>query len=154
MQIITEHKKTAFNSGIFEMVRVGMAKQKQQEFVVFVCNIFVIYLSEGNSNDRSESKMPKRGPSPRERVSKKRSSIGESTKKPPLTAVFLKWCSGTGSNRRHEDFQSSALPTELPEHWLTERFIKHIFPLVQLKKRIIAIFFAKFCFCSKNIRLF
>src|SRR5436190_1252610 len=25
-----------------------------------------------------------------------------------------KWCPGTESNRRHEDFQSSALPTELP----------------------------------------
>ncbi len=26
------------------------------------------------------------------------------------------WCRGTESNRRHEDFQSSALPTELPRH--------------------------------------
>ena len=26
------------------------------------------------------------------------------------------WCPGTESNRRHEDFQSSALPTELPGH--------------------------------------
>jgi hypothetical protein len=26
----------------------------------------------------------------------------------------LKWWDGTESNRRHEDFQSSALPTELP----------------------------------------
>jgi hypothetical protein len=25
-----------------------------------------------------------------------------------------KWCPGTELNRRHEDFQSSALPTELP----------------------------------------
>ncbi len=29
------------------------------------------------------------------------------------------WCHGTESNRRHEDFQSSALPTELP--WRGER---------------------------------
>ena len=28
----------------------------------------------------------------------------------------LKWWLGTESNRRHEDFQSSALPTELPSH--------------------------------------
>src|SRR6266540_7443781 len=27
-----------------------------------------------------------------------------------------KWCPGTELNRRHEDFQSSALPTELPGH--------------------------------------
>ena len=26
------------------------------------------------------------------------------------------WCLGTELNRRHEDFQSSALPTELPRH--------------------------------------
>jgi hypothetical protein len=25
-----------------------------------------------------------------------------------------KWCLGTDSNRRHADFQSAALPTELP----------------------------------------
>ena len=29
-------------------------------------------------------------------------------------AKKLKWWDGTESNRRHEDFQSSALPTELP----------------------------------------
>ncbi len=28
----------------------------------------------------------------------------------------LKWCPGAESNHRHEDFQSSALPTELPGH--------------------------------------
>src|SRR5213075_63104 len=28
----------------------------------------------------------------------------------------VKWCPGTELNRRHEDFQSSALPTELPGH--------------------------------------
>ena len=27
------------------------------------------------------------------------------------------WCPGTELNRRHEDFQSSALPTELPGRW-------------------------------------
>ena len=27
-----------------------------------------------------------------------------------------KWWLGTGSNRRHADFQSAALPTELPSH--------------------------------------
>ncbi len=29
-------------------------------------------------------------------------------------SVIRKWCPGTGSNRRHCDFQSHALPTELP----------------------------------------
>ena len=33
-----------------------------------------------------------------------------------LQIKFLKWWLGTESNRRHEDFQSSALPTELPSH--------------------------------------
>src|SRR6478735_5206606 len=38
------------------------------------------------------------------------------TKKPQKTCVFRGsgLCPGTESNRRHEDFQSSALPTELP----------------------------------------
>ena len=32
-----------------------------------------------------------------------------------LDALALKnWCRGAESNHRHEDFQSSALPTELP----------------------------------------
>ena len=30
-------------------------------------------------------------------------------------AASEKW-SGAGSNRRHSDFQSDALPTELPDH--------------------------------------
>ena len=29
-------------------------------------------------------------------------------------SLIFRWCPGTESNRRHEDFQSSALPTELP----------------------------------------
>jgi hypothetical protein len=37
-------------------------------------------------------------------------------KNPGITAEVLKlWC-GAGSNRRHKDFQSFALPTELPHH--------------------------------------
>src|SRR4029453_12395741 len=28
----------------------------------------------------------------------------------------MKWWAGTGLNRRHQDFQSCALPTELPAH--------------------------------------
>ncbi len=28
--------------------------------------------------------------------------------------LFLKWCPGTESNRRHTPFQGAALPTELP----------------------------------------
>jgi hypothetical protein len=27
---------------------------------------------------------------------------------------FKRWCPGAESNHRHEDFQSTALPTELP----------------------------------------
>ena len=30
------------------------------------------------------------------------------------------WCPGAESNHRHADFQSAALPTELPGHCLTE----------------------------------
>jgi hypothetical protein len=33
----------------------------------------------------------------------------------------FQWWLGTESNRRHEDFQSSALPTELPSHATTDR---------------------------------
>ena len=38
-------------------------------------------------------------------------SIGN--KKGRISATFKAWC-GAGSNRRHKDFQSFALPTELP----------------------------------------
>ena len=31
-----------------------------------------------------------------------------------LFNIIVEWWLGTESNRRHEDFQSSALPTELP----------------------------------------
>ena len=47
---------------------------------------------------------------------------GIKTKKPRQTRLFLQsyfrpmWC-GPGSNRRHKDFQSFALPTELPHHY-------------------------------------
>ena len=33
-----------------------------------------------------------------------------------LQGFKFKWCRRAESNRRHEDFQSSALPTELPRH--------------------------------------
>ncbi len=33
----------------------------------------------------------------------------------PFKAFVFLWC-GAGSNRRHKDFQSFALPTELPHH--------------------------------------
>ncbi len=32
------------------------------------------------------------------------------------------WWLGTESNRRHKDFQSFALPTELPSHFMTNRY--------------------------------
>ena len=36
-------------------------------------------------------------------------------KKAPVNrSLWNSWCPGAESNRRHEDFQSSALPTELP----------------------------------------
>src|SRR6201992_2292204 len=33
---------------------------------------------------------------------------------PPTSAESRKWCLGADSNHRHADFQSAALPTELP----------------------------------------
>ena len=33
-----------------------------------------------------------------------------------IVAAKEKWCPGADSNHRHEDFQSTALPTELPGH--------------------------------------
>jgi hypothetical protein len=38
-------------------------------------------------------------------------------------SLFFEWCPGTESNCRHVDFQSTALPTELPGH-TRERFIR------------------------------
>ncbi len=34
-----------------------------------------------------------------------------------LILLAIEWCPGTESNHRHKDFQSSALPTELPGHF-------------------------------------
>ena len=36
-------------------------------------------------------------------------------------SYIRKWCLRSESNQRHEDFQSSALPTELPRHVATRR---------------------------------
>ena len=33
-----------------------------------------------------------------------------------FSGVMIKWWFGAESNRRHADFQSAALPTELPNH--------------------------------------
>ena len=41
-------------------------------------------------------------------------------KKTPCKRELFYWWSGRGSNPRHEDFQSSALPTELPDHRVRE----------------------------------
>ena len=40
-------------------------------------------------------------------------------------SAFRWWC-GAGSNRRHKDFQSFALPTELPHHLGTANIIKQM----------------------------
>lgn len=34
-----------------------------------------------------------------------------------MSGFFPFWWCGPGSNRRHKDFQSFALPTELPHHF-------------------------------------
>ena len=36
-------------------------------------------------------------------------------------SYYRMWCLGVESNRRHTDFQSVALPTELPRHLATRR---------------------------------
>src|SRR5437762_244894 len=35
---------------------------------------------------------------------------------PEIGSIRKEWWAGTGLNRRHQDFQSCALPTELPAH--------------------------------------
>src|SRR6056297_2319893 len=44
----------------------------------------------------------------------------ESGRKTPAKGPNSGWWSGAGSNRRHHDFQSCALPTELPDLDTTE----------------------------------
>ena len=51
------------------------------------------------------------------------------------------WCPGTESNRRHEDFQSSALPTELPGREPLEERRARYQPEHHARKR-----------CSKRLR--
>ena len=54
-----------------------------------------------------------------------RTGLKSDNKKDPLISEsFLLWC-GPGSNRRHKDFQSFALPTELPHHSVdSELFVR------------------------------
>src|SRR5436309_11162375 len=40
----------------------------------------------------------------------------------PPPSSLERWCPGTELNRRHTDFQSVALPTELPGHRRTRHF--------------------------------
>jgi hypothetical protein len=44
-----------------------------------------------------------------------------------------KWCPEAESNHRHEDFQSSALPTELSGHYSESRI--NLQPSIQLRGR-------------------
>jgi hypothetical protein len=54
-------------------------------------------------------------------------------KKPErLSSGFLTiWWPGAESNHRHKDFQSSALPTELPGHFLTLRRLSATLPALR-----------------------
>ena len=61
-------------------------------------------------------------------------------KSPSKKSRGLEWC-GTESNRRHKDFQSFALPTELPH-------------LQRGDKSIIIFFLAKQFFCSIAVLLY
>ena len=61
------------------------------------------------------SQPPARGWRSRSRRAKPRQHWGTDEKKPTDSGWFLEfWWPGTESNRRHGDFQSPALPTELP----------------------------------------
>src|SRR3954471_19680268 len=44
-----------------------------------------------------------------------------------VSGIFKKWWPGTELNRRHADFQSAALPTELPgrEGWASIECVRH-----------------------------
>ena len=67
-----------------------------------------------------------------------------------------KWWRGPGSNRGHKDFQSFALPTELPHHWYNwlTSFIKfykiHLFSENANRFLLFFVFFS--VFLSENIR--
>ncbi len=58
----------------------------------------------------------------REIIPKNYFAYRTTNEKSPYNILIMKalniitWC-GAGSNRRHKDFQSFALPTELPHHW-------------------------------------
>ena len=49
--------------------------------------------------------------------------------------MVYQWWPGTESNRRHADFQSAALPTELPGHWRSRTIMM----------------FLRFCKCFEEI---
>ena len=80
-----------------------------------------------------------------------------------LTSVkkAKKWWRGPGSNRGHKDFQSFALPTELPHHWcLTCLFsakfhnIHHIYWNCKSFFKFFPIFFIFFFFRNTYMDIF
>ena len=50
----------------------------------------------------------------------------------PLGYAAIYWCPEPESNQRHEDFQSSALPTELSGHNISYRFSVDSYQLLGL----------------------
>ncbi len=56
-----------------------------------------------------------------------------------LIIRLLLWC-GAGSNRRHKDFQSFALPTELPHHLGTANIIKQMEIDKNTAKKVVLLF--------------
>ena len=97
----------------------------------------LVAVDESRSRNRLISAVPRHCRSDGNSLSRRARYPGAALRASPSPTFRKKWCPGTGSNRRHCDFQSHALPTELPGRgrWPEPAIRKPLRPCPALPRR-------------------
>ena len=107
-----QHRRVEQPKAAHKAVRAGLGALFGQIWRPLVMARCLRLERGGNKRDdavRSSKRRHARGCRVRDLV-----SFGFPCSEAPRASSAREWCPGTGSNRRHRDFQSRALPTELP----------------------------------------